>query len=74
MTERRVPWDVVMRVLDHPEQIVPEHRGRRAYQSQADLGTGRALLVRVIVDENVQPPVVVTVYRTSRIAKYWRVT
>jgi len=29
------------------------------------------MLVRVIVDERSEPPRVITLYRTSRIAKYW---
>jgi hypothetical protein len=29
-------------------------------------------LVRVVVDSRAEPPKVVTVYRTSRIEKYWR--
>ncbi len=29
-------------------------------------------LLRVMVNESVDPPVVVTVYRTNKIAKYWR--
>jgi hypothetical protein len=72
LTERGIPRDAVLGILERPGQIVPERRGRRAYQSQVDLGTGRTFLVRVIVDESVEPPVVVTIYRTSRIAKYWR--
>jgi hypothetical protein len=28
-------------------------------------------LVRVVVAEHEQPPVVITAYRTSKIAKYW---
>ena len=32
----------------------------------------RAHLLRVFVDVGCEPPIVVTVYRTSKIAKYWR--
>jgi hypothetical protein len=46
--------------------------GRRAYQSQLDFTNGKVYLVRAIVDEGFEPSVVVTVYRTSRISKYWR--
>jgi hypothetical protein len=34
---------------------------------------GGVYLVRVFVDVERDPPEVVTVYRTSNIAKYWRV-
>ena len=29
-------------------------------------------LIRAIVEDQVEPAVVVTVYRTSKIGKYWR--
>ena len=45
-----------------------------AYQSQLDFGGGRIFLVRAIVRVDIDPAVVVTVYRTSEIAKYWRTT
>jgi hypothetical protein len=37
-----------------------------------DSVTRREYLVSVFVDVNCQPMEVVTVYRTSRVAKYWR--
>jgi hypothetical protein len=36
-----------------------------------EIGAKRYLL-RVMVNETVNPPVVVTAYRTSKITKYWR--
>ena len=35
-----------------------------------DFGGGHVFLLRVIVDESRVPPVVVTVYRTSKVEKY----
>jgi len=57
-------------VLRDPEQIVPAYGGRKAYQSRIESG-GRAYLLRAIVSQG-EPPTVVTVYRTSKIDKYWR--
>lgn len=42
----------------------------KAYQSSCDIG-GKTYLLRVIVDDAVDPAVVVTVYRTTRIGRYW---
>ena len=71
--ERRgVGRDNVDRVLDAPDQIVEERFGRRAYPSSVNFPDGE-YLVRVLIDPVDDPPVVLTVYRTSRIAKYWRV-
>jgi hypothetical protein len=40
------------------------------YQSRVTLAE-KPYLLRVMVDETKQPAVVVTVYRTSKIDKYW---
>ncbi|MFB2896885.1 DUF4258 domain-containing protein [Aerosakkonemataceae cyanobacterium BLCC-F50] len=69
---RRIPISLVESVLANPQQIVSEKEGRKAYQSQVDFGGSRRFLLRVIVADDVQPMVVITVYRTSRIQKYWR--
>ena len=71
---RSIPRKLLEQVLRNPEQVTAGYRGRRVYQSKLDLGSGKMFLLRVIVDERVRPPVVVTVYRTSKIAKYWRPT
>jgi ribosomal protein S17 len=42
-----------------------------ARQSRVEL-EGKQYLVRVVVAEQPDATVVVTVYRTSRIGKYWR--
>lgn len=72
LTQRDIPTEVLDSVLNQPQQIVPEHDGRVAYQSQLEVTAGKRYLVRAIVDETESPPAVITVYRTSRIAKYWR--
>ena len=72
MERRCIPRRIVEKVLEHPEQVVPERAGKNAYQSKMAFGKGKMFLVRAIVAEDVSPPVVVTVYRTSKIAKYWR--
>ena len=71
LDERLIPPGILDSVLRSPEQIVSERGGRKAYQSLVNLG-GRAFLVRAIVDPGFDPPLVVTVYRTTRISKYWR--
>ncbi len=68
---RSIPLAVIESVLANPQQVVPEAPGMKAYQSKHRFG-GRMFLVRVIADESVDPPTVVTVYRTSKIDKYWR--
>lgn len=66
---RSIPLDVLDDVLRAPTQIVVTHSGRKAYQSQVHID-GKLYLVRAIVEET-DPLTVITVYRTSKIEKYW---
>lgn len=68
---RSIPAEILQDVLRSPQQIIPQSRGRKAYQSQVDFGEGRIRLVRAIVEDAQSPAVVITVYRTSKIDKYW---
>ncbi len=71
--ERRgIPLNVVEAVLQRPQQVVDEYGNKKAYQSIMDIGAGKDYLIRIIVNESVDPVRVVTVYRTSKISKYWR--
>ena len=67
---RRIPLTLLEAVLEKPDQVVPERGVVKAYQSRCEIG-GRIFLVRVIVDDSVDPAVVVTAYRTTKIEKYW---
>jgi hypothetical protein len=67
---RGIPLSVLQSVVESPEQIVDAHSERSVYQSKVDIN-GKRYLVRAIV-ENTDPLTIVTVYRTSKIEKYWR--
>ncbi|GEM_PF-62469 len=66
---RRIPKSLVDEVLRNPQQTVPERAPKKAYQSVVNFGGGRTLLLRAIVDDTVNPAIVVTVYRTSKVSK-----
>ncbi|TRZ98098.1 MAG: DUF4258 domain-containing protein [Nitrospiraceae bacterium] len=72
LQRRRIPLAQLESVLNNPQQVVPEQGGRHVYQSQVDREDGKMALLRAIVVDDVDPAVVVTVYRTKRIQKYWR--
>ena len=72
MVRRGIHVEMVRAVLAAPQQVVDDPSGCKVYQSQVDLGTGKPYLLRVFVNEAVSPALVVTVYRASKIAKYWR--
>ncbi len=72
MTRRNILRAVVEGILNSPEQIVPGRENRTIYQSRLDNEEGGVYLIRVIVDIDRDPPLVITVYRTSKVQKYWR--
>ncbi len=56
-----------------PEQMDMIREGRAVYQSRFEMGEPlKIYILRVFVDIDRKPPYVVTVYRTSKIEKYWR--
>lgn len=68
--ERRgIPLDVLQTVMESPGQIIDAHSNRKAYQSKVEID-GKLYVVRAIV-EMTDPLTLVTVYRTSKIEKYW---
>ncbi len=68
MTRRGIGSDSVAGVLENPEHIELVRPGRAVYQARLE----KKYLLRVFVDIDRRPPEVVTVYRTSKIEKYWR--
>jgi hypothetical protein len=73
MRRREITKDDVKKVMTSPEQRIDVRKGRCVYQSKLAFGEPtREYLVRVFVDIDREPNEVVTVYRTSRIDKYWR--
>jgi hypothetical protein len=70
MERRNIPLALLESILSNPQQIVPILSGMKAYQSKIDFGGGKIYLVRTIVNEEAFLPIVLTVYRTSKIEKY----
>jgi hypothetical protein len=71
--ERRgISIEILDAVLQNPEQVVEDEEGKRIYQSQVDFETGKTYLIRAVVSEKTKPAIVITVYKTSQISRYWR--
>ena len=71
LARRGVGIDDINSVLRNPGQRVELRTGRVVLQSKAHQG-GTEYSLRVVVDTDRNPAEVVTAYRTSKIAKYWR--
>ena len=73
MGRRGITESDVNKILRGPEQCEMVRPGRYVYQSREILGLPpKTYLLRVFVDVDRDPPQVVTVYRTSKVEKYWR--
>lgn len=64
---RGISEGLVWKVLENPDQIVNED-GKKVYQSVIENGR---FLIRIFVNYKKTPKVVVTVYKTSKVKKYY---
>jgi hypothetical protein len=71
MVRRQISRQLVESVLENPEQRLAEPGGKQIFQSRYRSEDGRMYLLRAIVNMLREPAVVVTLYRTSKIDKYW---
>ena len=69
MNNRGISHAAVLKVLRDPDQILDAYGGRTCIQSKVRI-SGKSYLIRVIV-EGLDPITVITVYRTSKIDRYW---
>jgi len=73
MTRREITQDDVRTVLANPEQMELVRKGRAVYQAKLEMGEPpKTYILRVFIDIDREPLYIVTVYRTSKIEKYWR--
>jgi hypothetical protein len=70
MDRRGISRAEVEAVIRSPGQVLPAEKGRRICQSK--LGLGGRMLLRVVVKEDSIGYHVITAYKTTKVAKYWR--
>ena len=62
---------MVLKVVENPAQKYNQEIDETVCQSKVNFDKKKYLL-RVFVNFTEKPPVVISVYRTSKIQKYWR--
>ncbi len=73
MSRRGLSEEAVRAVLAAPEQRLEIREGRVILQSRVEMDLPpKTYVLRVFVDVDRDPPEIATVYRTSKISKYWR--
>jgi hypothetical protein len=72
MERRQIGEDEIAKIVAKPEQILNYRPGRMVYQSRIDMGEPpKPYLIRIFIDVDRDLPEIVTVYRTSKVEKYW---
>jgi hypothetical protein len=71
LVDRQIPLELLEEVLSNPQQIIPDQFETKIYQSVLEFPNGKEYLLRIVLAER-EPVNVITIYRTSKIKKYWR--
>lgn len=70
MEVRNISLEVVMSVLANPQQILIEE-DKKVYQSIINFDKEGDYLIRIFVNIKKEPNNVITVYKTSKIERYY---
>ncbi len=69
---RGIAEESINSVVNNPQQKLPSKKGRVIVQNKYyDESNNKEMLLRVIGSETTEGFTVITVYKTSRISKYW---
>lgn len=71
MERRGVPEEWVTETINYPAQIVEGYGGRNVAQKKY-IVKDKQYLLRVVYEEGEEVNVVVTVYLTSQVERYWK--
>jgi hypothetical protein len=72
MLRRSITYETVLKILSNPDQIISDNENLPTviYQSLIK-EENRLFLYRVIINKTKDPNVVITVYKTTKISKYY---
>jgi hypothetical protein len=73
MNRRGITESEVLSALNHPDQVLEGVKNRLIYQKKYfDRAENKYYLLRIIVVKTGDTKDVITVYKTSKIDRYWR--
>jgi hypothetical protein len=73
LLQRGIARETVLEVVRRPHQRVEGHSGRWIYQSRIqDLSETGETLLRVVVEEAEGKILILTIYSTSQVDRYWQ--
>ena len=72
-SRRNIPEELIRSVIENPQQKLPSQKGRVIVQSKYnDEEEDKEMILRVIGVASAEDFKVITVYKTSKINKYWK--
>lgn len=71
ISDREIPIELLEQVLNTPDQVLLQDDRSRVYQSKFIGVNYKTYLLRVFVNDSVEPITVISVYLTSKVTKYW---
>ena len=72
LLRRKISKKTIELIVNDPDQILKLEDYIIIYQSIIEFDNKKKYLVRVVVSENKDSKTLITVYKTSKIKKYWR--
>ena len=69
--DREIPIALLEQVIDSPEQVLEQSDGSKVYQSRVTGLNNKTYLLRVFINDIAIPRIVISVYMTSKVKKYW---
>ena len=72
LVRRKISKKIIEQGVNEPEQILDFEDDIIIYQSIINFDNKKKYLVRAVVSENKDSKTLITVYKTSKIKKYWR--
>ena len=69
--DQDIAIDLLEKVLDSPEQIIEQSDKSKVYQSKLTQANNKTYLLRIFINDTFDPIVVISVYLTSKVKKYW---
>lgn len=72
LKNRGISLEIVEKILNNPVQILDSENNRKVYQDIIEFNDNKHYVVRVILEETKDNLKVITVYKSSKITKYWR--
>lgn len=70
--ERKITFELIKQAIENPDQIIKEDKLKIIHKIYNDKKKDKQYLLRIFIKEEPKRIIIRSVYRTSKIKKYWR--